>query len=146
VNGLRSISYFRRAAITSLAIVLTLGLAVGASQAAKAKKVKSEVEIAGHNFGNEPPFPYTFVGDVHSAKSKCERSRTVHLFETTDGGHELLGTLTTDRTGDWELILGSDPAGGDSFQADEDRKKLERNGRKLVCKADVSPTLTIPIL
>jgi hypothetical protein len=130
----------KRAGTLGLAIVLTLGLAVTASHAAKAKKVASEVEVSGWHFeGGSGP---TFVGDVHSKKSKCERARAVTVYgydDPTDDPTEV-GTTTTDGTGDWEFNP-PDIAPNNYHSASVDRKKLGRGDKKLICKADESPLL-----
>jgi hypothetical protein len=131
----------KRAGILSLAIVLTLGLAVTASQAAKAKKVDSEVEVDGWKFP-PPNFDFTLVGDVYSKKNKCEKGRAITVYaydQPTDEPVEV-GTATTDRTGDWELEP-IDPGANNYHSASVARKKIGHGDKKLICKADESPLL-----
>jgi hypothetical protein len=133
----------KRAGILGLAIVLMLGLAVTASQASKTKtkKVNSEVDIDAWYFP-PPDYDFSFIGNVYSKKAKCVPNRTVTVFFTGGGGHELVGTTTTDSTGDWQLFEDS-PSIGD-HEAEVEKKKINRRGKKLVCKADVSPTFFLP--
>jgi hypothetical protein len=125
----------KRTALLGLAVALAFGIDV-APAAAKAKKVESVVEIDGWG----PPNTYDgFVGDVHSRKPKCERNRLVTLYyEGTEAG-----TDTTDETGDWEIevvFIGDDP-----YFVTVDRKVIKKGGKKLVCKADTSPSAQLPL-
>jgi hypothetical protein len=131
----------KRAGILGLAIVLTLGLAVSASQAAKAKKVASEVEVDGYY--PPPDYEFAFVGDVFARQNKCERNRTVTLYYDESGKAENVGVDVTDRTGDWTIapnLIGSD----DPFYAVVDRKVVRKGDKKIVCKADTSPRVFVP--
>jgi hypothetical protein len=125
------------AGILVMTLVLSLGLAAGTAHAAKAKKVSSEVDIDGIN---QPPpdFEVTFVGNVYAKKAKCVRNRTVTIYYTEGGKRELVGTATTDATGDWQLDPDSTPSG--NYEAEVARKKVKKRGKKLVCKSDVSPS------
>jgi hypothetical protein len=127
----------KRAGILSLAIVLVLGLTVGASHAAKPKKVASEVDIDGYDF-QPPSFEFTFIGNVYSKKPKCVRNRVVTVFDTDGGQAEPVGTTTTDHTGDWRLD--PDPLTPGNYQAQVARKRVGKPGKRLVCKVDTSPT------
>jgi hypothetical protein len=131
----------KRAGILGLAIVLIAGLAIASPATGKAKRITSEVEIDGLG----PPTTYnSFVGDVHSRKSKCERNRTVTLYYEEAGQTEQLGSDTTDETGDWVLpivVIGDDP-----YYVVVDRKKVGKGDKKLICKADTSPRAAPPPL
>jgi hypothetical protein len=132
----------KRAGILGLAIALTLGLAVPASQAAKAKKVDSEVEVEGWYYP-PPEYHWTLVGDVHAKTNKCEKGREVTILgldSATDDG-VVQGTVTTDGTGDWEFDI-QDLDFKPYHAAEVERKKIiKANGKKIVCKADRSPAL-----
>jgi hypothetical protein len=127
----------KRAGTLLLAIVLSFGLAAGPAHAAKAKKVASEVDIDGV-VQRAPNFFVTFVGNVYAKKPKCVRNRVVTIYYTEGGDREFVGTATTDATGDWELAPDSTP-GGD-YEAEVAKRKVRKGGKKIVCKADVSPT------
>jgi hypothetical protein len=128
----------------SLVVALTgLVLIVPATEAAKTKRHASEVEIAGAHYGHQEPFGNYIAGDVHSKKPKCERNREVSLYLTPSGeGRQRIGTVTTDRTGDWELAT-DEAFSNDAFDATVARKKIQRPGKDIVCKADESPSLVI---
>jgi hypothetical protein len=117
-------------------IALVAVLAAAGIADAKAKKVVSEVEIDA--FSVQPPdFDFFFVGDVHSNKPKCEKSRTVTVsYVGPNPGFEV-GTTTTDKTGDWALHPELTDQG--YYAAAVERKKIKKGDKKLVCKTDVSP-------
>jgi hypothetical protein len=124
----------RRAILIGLAAALTLSLGVGTAQAAKAKKLSTQIEIEGL----APNAEFTFIGDVHSRKNKCERNRTVTLFYSAGGGKfEDVGTDITDHTGDWEIS--PNLVGENRFYATVDKKKIGQGDKKVVCKAAQSP-------
>jgi hypothetical protein len=124
----------KRAVILGLAIALSLGLAVGASQAAKPKKVKTQAEIEG--FRVFPGPRGELFGDVHSKKSKCEKGRRVTLRAPIES---FGGTVTTDATGDWVYDTGpSAPPAGNYF-IEVARKRVGSGDKKLICKAAMSP-------
>jgi hypothetical protein len=125
----------KRAGALGLAIVLTLALGATASQAAKAKKIASEVEISGLYI--PPASSLYMVGDVHSRKPKCERKRDVTVFFDDGSGRETLASATTDRTGDWEIVPG--PLSDGDYIAEVASKKITKGNKKIVCKADSSP-------
>jgi hypothetical protein len=133
----------RRAAIIGLASVLTMGVAAGATQAAKVKKVKVEtlVVIEGHGV-NIVTGESIFHGHVSAERRKCVRQRTVRL--ELDGG--IVASTTTELNGDWQISL-DDAAGGD-YRATAERRtyKRRRHGevkRKIVCRAGISDVLSI---
>jgi hypothetical protein len=71
-------------------------------------------------------------------KPKCERKP--HRDPLLRG--QSVGTDTTDRTGDWEIVpalVGAD----DQFHAIVDREKVGRGDKKLVCKGADSPELIV---
>jgi hypothetical protein len=126
----------KRAGILGLAVVLLLGLAA-VTEARKAKKVTTEAEVEGFR---SFPSEIEFFGDVHSRKSKCEKNREVTLvyrgpIKLTD---PVIGTDTTDETGDWEYRTNQVLPEGD-YAVEVDRKKTGKPGKKVVCKAATSP-------
>jgi hypothetical protein len=132
-----------------LAIVLALGLVVTASYAAKSKKVASEVEVDAWYWNDDEDM--VTAGDVHSKKPKCEKGREVTVirndgpFEPVpdEGDGDPVGTVKTDRTGDWEFVIQTN--GGDTpnfVTATVARKSVTtKSGKKLTCKADKAPPL-----
>jgi hypothetical protein len=127
----------KRGGMLGLAVALTLGLAVSASQAAKPKKAKTEAEVEG--FRELPGDQSEIFGDVHSRKSKCEKRRAVRLVYVGDQGDPMLEPTTTDATGDWEIDLGMVAIPAGPYVLKVERKKVGRDDRKLVCKAATSP-------
>jgi hypothetical protein len=128
-----------RAGAIGLALVLVLGFAAPSTQAAKPKKVASKVDIDGRD--QQPPdFDTELVGNVYSKQPKCVRNREVTIFR--EGDSEPVGTVTTDRTGDWRVTV--DPNFG-SFEARVAKRKVRKRGQKIVCKKDTSPTFVLPI-
>jgi hypothetical protein len=128
----------KRLAILALMVLLASGVAGGSAHAAKAKKVSSEVDIDGYYFP-PPNFDFAFLGNVYSKKPKCVRNRTVTISFTQKGetSPELLGTTTTDKTGDWTFDVASSPTG--DYVAEVAKRRVGKKGKRFVCKADVSP-------
>ena len=131
----------KRNQIALVAVLAAAGIAAPAVAATQPKKVASEVEVAGFNFGTSAPYNGRFVGDVHSNQARCERNRKVRLYHTSGGERQVVGTDRTDRTGDWVVILEDKFVQDDPFDATVARRKIERPGRDIVCKADESPPL-----
>jgi hypothetical protein len=129
----------KRAGILGLAIVLTLGLAVSASQAAKPKKIKTEAEVEGIR-NVDVGGMITFFGDVHSLRSKCEKRRDVTVvYNGPEPDPHFVGTATTDETGDWELTRDISGLSEGNYAVEVARKKFKKGDKKLVCKATTSP-------
>ena len=124
----------KRAGILALAILLTLGLATSSSQAAKPKKGKTEGEIEGYRDLVGPGAE--FFGDVHSKRSKCEKRREVTLYAPNGA---VMGTETTDATGDWALDIGPAAIVRGNYVLEVARKRVGSGGKKLVCRAATSP-------
>jgi hypothetical protein len=126
-----------RRALILLATTLVLGLAVGTTQAAKTKKVVTDAEIElGRHTGMGTVL---FLGDVHSPKPKCEKSREVTLvYQGPVPGFGAIETTTTDRTGDWELTPSTLDAPDGSYAAEVSRKRIKKGEKRLVCKAATS--------
>jgi hypothetical protein len=131
----------KRAGILGLAIVLTLGLMAGTTQASskKAKKVATEAEVEGirdAGVGGQ----ITFYGDVHSRRSKCEKGRDVTVvYNGPFPGPHFVGTAKTDQTGDWELTRSISGLSEGDYAVEVDRKTIKKGDKKLVCKATTSP-------
>jgi hypothetical protein len=125
-------SALTRLGISLLVSALALGLAAGPVYAGKAKKVRSQVEIEWFDGAGAQ---VVMFGDVHSKTNKCERKREVTL--TVSG--MLLGTDTTDRTGDWGIPTDLDF--NDPFVASVEKRTIGRSDKKLVCKSAESPPI-----
>lgn len=122
-----------RPTLTVLAAALVLALAAGTTQAAKAKKVETQVEIELARYTGMGTA--LFLGDVHSRKSKCERAREVTLVHMTVGA---AAATRTDGTGDWELTPSMSEAPEGFYTAEVARKKIKKGDKKIVCKAATS--------
>jgi hypothetical protein len=130
----------KRAGTLGLALVLTLGVGVSASHAAKAKKVKTEAEIEEIRFVSGA---LEFFGDVHSKKPKCEKGRDVTLVHLgpPPAPEPVLGTDTTDATGDWEIPPST--VYGGNYVVEVERKRIGKGDRKLICKPATSPEFLV---
>jgi hypothetical protein len=126
----------KRAGILGVVMVLALGLAAGTTHAAKAKKVASEVDFYGVDM--PPGHQVQFVGNVYAKKPKCVRNRSVTIFFTAKAEtiRKSIGTVTTDKTGDWRIEPETSPVG--TYEAEVAKKKVKKHGKKLVCKPDIS--------
>jgi hypothetical protein len=123
-----------------LALVLALGFWMAASHAAKPKKAKTEVEIEEIRIVSGE---VEFFGDVHSKKPKCEKGRDVALVHRgpPPAPEPVLGTDTTDGTGDWEIRPSTVHAG--NYVVDVDRKRTGKGDKKLICKPATSPEFLV---
>jgi hypothetical protein len=131
----------KRTQILAIGLLVTLGI-TAPTATAKNARIASEVEISGVDFGDEV-FENRVVGDVHSKKPKCERNRAVSLYFTPAGEERaLLGTATTDRTGDWAVVTDLIFDEG-SWDAAVTRRRIRRPGKDIVCKADASPPFVV---
>ena len=130
-----------KAGVLALAAIATIALAAPAAEA-KAKRVASEVEVTGFYREDSADNDFILVGDVHANKPKCEKRRTVTVYEQDDlsAKRVVLATVTTDKTGDWSYNHGSEEQ-PNYTSADVDRREIEKPGKDLVCKADSSPPL-----
>jgi hypothetical protein len=131
----------RAAAILGLAVVLSLGLAAGA-QAAKAKRVGTEIEIEGTRY-TPSTNTLTFVGDVSSPKTKCEKRREVTIHYNGPAPPDDVAEGLTDHTGDFELGVSNSGLPGGEFVAEVARRKIKKGDTKLVCKAATSSTFIL---
>jgi hypothetical protein len=125
-----------------LVAVLACGLTVSSAHAAAAKKLTTQSEIEGIEFLGMTGFK--FIGDVHSKKNKCERGRevTIRNADPPPGEDETVGTVRTDGTGDFELIVTSGLSPGPFF-ADVARKRITKGAGKIVCKKTTSDPFVI---
>jgi hypothetical protein len=55
----------------------------------------------------------------------------------------LIGTATTDHTGDWAVDRGDLKIAGGGYEAELDKRKIKKGDKKIVCKADVSPIFVL---
>jgi hypothetical protein len=117
-----------------LAAVLGL-LTVGAgSAAAHTVRADSEVTIR-YNDARE-----RFQGRVSSERPRCERNRRVVVFRDTPGQDVRIGS---DRTNDNGFYAVADNNAVGDFYAKVVRRERTPEGHTHVCRAAVSPTITV---
>jgi hypothetical protein len=119
----------KRAGILGLALVIALSLA-GAPAHAKKKKVRvaSEVTLEFVAFND-----YAFLGEVISAKPRCERKRTVTVSYVGPGDPFTFGTTTTADDGSWRIPADGKILIGD-YQATVSKRKIRKKHKIIVCK------------
>jgi hypothetical protein len=117
-----------------LATVLGL-LTVGAGiAAAHTFRADSEVTIRYNDVRER------FHGRVSSERPSCERNRRVVVFRDTPGQDVRIGSDRTNDNGFWALA--DNTAVGD-FYAKVVRRERTPGGHTHVCRAAVSPTITV---
>jgi hypothetical protein len=117
-----------------LAAVLSL-LAVGAGVAtAHTFRAASEVTITYNDAQDR------FQGRVSSERPRCVKNRLVVVFRDNPGDDAPVGSDTTNDNGFWTVEQKN--ARGD-FYAKVFRRKHTSTGHTHVCRADVSPTITV---
>ena len=116
-----------------LAFALVACIAVGAvTMAATKTKVKTKVSVdfSGKTTGGNSPytqgtFEGHFAGKV-KAKKGCKKNRRVNV----SGG---IGSTKSDKSGNFDLEVSKKPA-ADDYTATVKKKKLNKGGKKIVCK------------
>ncbi|HVF54028.1 MAG TPA: hypothetical protein VNC78_10570 [Actinomycetota bacterium] len=98
------------------------------------KFVRSRVSI-NHDFS-----PHRFFGRVRSPLSRCERGRRVVVRKVTPGTDDFIGRDRTNRRGRWS-VTAAHSAG--SYYAKVRRKAFTAGGRRVVCRADRSRTISV---
>ncbi len=117
-----------------LAAVLSL-LAVGAGvAAAHTFRADSEVTIT-YNDAKE-----RFQGRVSSERPRCEKNRLVVVFRDSPGEDAPVGSDMTNDNGFW-AVEAKNPRG--DFYAKVFRRVRTSEGHRHVCRAGVSPTITV---
>jgi hypothetical protein len=123
-----------------LAAVAALTFA-GISAVAVAHTVKfdSLVTIQKKKNGADPD---SLTGRVISDKPRCERNRTIEIFQRVPGPDLLVGTTTTNAEGEWEFTFAGDAPEG-TYYAVATRKVLRSNdNHRHVCRRAVSNDVT----
>jgi hypothetical protein len=135
----------KRAGILSLAIVLTLGLGVAATQA-KPNKVKVDSAVVIEDFEAETKPDVTFFGNVTAEKRKCVRNRKVKLRQLTDDLDA--GSDKTNAAGDWAVTFNGFQIPPGDFQATVTKRKIKKKKdgevkKVFICKKAVSPVFSV---
>src|SRR5688500_17202109 len=126
--------------LVALAVVTALSC-VGLSAVATAHTVRfdSTVTIHKHKNGADPD---SFTGRVNSDRPRCERNRTIEIYQEVVGDDILVGTTTTDAEGKWEFVV-PDAAPAGTYYAKATRKVLRRDeNHRHICRPAVSRTVT----
>ena len=123
--------------ILAAAVALTcVGLAAVAT--AHTVRFDSTVTIHKHKNGADPD---SLTGRVNSDRARCERDRTIEIYQEADGADVLIATTTTDAEGNWEFVF-ADAAPAGTYYAKATRKVLRLNeDHRHVCRADLSNTV-----
>jgi hypothetical protein len=136
----------KRAVTLGLAIVLTLGVAAGTTQAnKKVKKFETAVTV-DDLFGDDMANP-AYVGHVSSDKARCERGRTVEVHRVDVNGtgeDEVQGTDKTDASGNWAVPHSGLILVADYYAVAEKKKIKKKHHRRLICKEGTSPVFDGP--
>jgi hypothetical protein len=120
----------KRAGIVGLLIVIGISFAVAPAQAKKKKvRVESEVTLEFVAFND-----YAWVGEVISAKPRCERSRTVTVSYVGTGDPFTYGSATTEDDGSWRLPVELGETVGGDHQATVSKRKIRKKHKIIVCK------------
>jgi hypothetical protein len=118
--------------------LLVVGATAPGATAHKAK-YKAVLEISAYLTEG------AFIGVVGGFdEPKCDRKRKVTVWGENPGAMDgPVGTVKTDRKGDWRLDFATD---GGTFYATMPAKTLKSSAEhKHVCKADQSPKFTFPL-
>ena len=128
-------------ALTAIA-ALCVSLAAVASAAPQVKKVKTRVTLSFVNGNTYPYTPYgqdKFQGKVKSKKKVCKKRRKVVL--KRNGVSTGLRTRS-DKKGNYSITVGNAAAG--TYTTIAKKKKVRRNGTKIVCKKGTSNPVVVP--
>ena len=117
-----------------LALVACLALgSVSMSIGAPDKKVKTKVTLDYTERGNPPYDESAFSGKV-KAKKGCKKNRKIKI--------PGVGDTKSNSSGAYSISLnkGADPG---TYQATAKKKKIKKNGKKIVCKKGKSNKVTV---
>jgi hypothetical protein len=121
----------RRDLIAIAAVCAAVLLATGAAALAKTVRFDSKVTIHAPESGR-------WTGRVFSDANACVPNRTVKVFRKTPSGEELVGADQTDSDGRYEVFV----VGTTRYYARVTRRVIEKPGRRIICRADESKTIT----
>jgi ABC-type glycerol-3-phosphate transport system substrate-binding protein len=124
----------RFAIVLALVACLAVGSISMATAKPKVKKVKTTVTLAYANTGAPPYNQSVFSGKV-KAKKGCKKNRKVSIPN--------VGQTKSDSKGNYSIALSTAAAPG-TDQATAKKKKITKNGTKIVCKKGKSNTVTVP--
>jgi hypothetical protein len=134
-----------RTTAATLAILLTLGVAVSAQAKPRKVRVATDVAITGYHVDFGPELD-TFFGEISSRRLKCLRKRAVHLEQTTLGLD--VGTAASNGAGEWEVSFDEFVVDPGAFVATVAKRKYRKRKhgevrRVVVCQHGVSPVFDV---
>ena len=122
----------RFAIVIALVACLALGM-VSVSIGKPGQKVTTNVTLDYNETGNPPYNQATFSGKV-KAKKGCKKNRKIKL--------PGVGNTKSNQQGRYSISL-NNPASPGTYQATAKKKKIKKNGKKIVCKKGKSNKLTV---
>jgi hypothetical protein len=123
----------RFAIVMALIACLALGSVSMAVGNQGVKKVKTKVTLNYTKKGNPPYNQSEFSGKV-KAKKGCKKNRKVSISG--------IGKTKSANNGSYSISLSSAAPSG-TYQAVAKKKKIKKNGKKIVCKKGKSNTVTV---
>lgn len=124
-----------------LAAVTALSVGLSAVAVAHTARHDSTVTIQKKKNGSAPD---SLTGRVISDRPRCERDRTIKIFQEVSGADAVrIGTTITDADGNWEFVFAGDAPIG-TYYAVATREVLRQSTNHLhVCRRAVSNTVTV---
>jgi hypothetical protein len=129
----------KRPLVILAAVTALVSVALPAVATAHTVRHDSTITIQKRNNGNDPD---SLKGRVSSDRPRCERNRTIQVFQEVPGADTLIGSTNTDGEGTWELLFAGDAPDG-TYYAVATRKVLHRStNHRHTCRRAVSDTVT----
>ena len=123
----------RFAIVTALIACLALGSVSMAVGAQGVKKVKTKVTLDYTKSGSGQYSQSVFDGKV-KAKKGCKKNRKVNI--------PGVGSTKSSNNGSYSISLNRAAQNG-TYQATAKKKKIKKNGKKIVCKKGKSNTVNV---
>jgi len=92
---------------------------------------------------NDPYAKGTFEGNVSSEKARCEKRRTVTVYQRTATGSTTVGSDVTDVNGAWQVVPAGTVAPGDYYAQVAKRVIRKNTKHRHICRAAVSKDVTV---
>ncbi len=93
---------------------------------------------------NDPNVNGSFNGIVSSAVARCQKGRTVTLFQRTATGNTTVGADVTDLNGAWQILPSASVAPGDYYVTVAKRVIRKDTKHRHICKGGaVSSDVTV---
>lgn len=117
-----------------VAVVALLGMEV---EVADAHSFRADSKVTMHYNADKE----RFQGRVTSRRESCVRYRRVVIHRATPGGNPAVGEVRSNVNGFWKAGEAVNPQG--DFYARVVRRVRTRDDHSHVCRADVSPTISL---